>query len=201
MQQLLQTTAQPVLAVDDAGVPLAQAAPFWQVGYGRVDLDAAARVASDPTAVAGLGAAQAALDASVLAATGMRVLRNDLATWDAPRATLGTDVRSFDVPVDASADRLKVTIVFPSEAVLGADLGLSEYSVTIEDAAGQVVVASLERVGIGAAGALVDVPGGVVGPYTVTVTGERAISDPDTLDSDSLLNDTVSLQVVQMQTR
>jgi serine protease AprX len=64
-----------------------------------------------------------------------------------------------------------------------------------------VVVGKLDRVGIGAAGALVTLPPGLVGSYTVTVTGDRAVSDPDTLDSDSLLNDTVTLQVAQLRAR
>lgn len=44
-------------------------------------------------------------------------------------------------------------------------------------------------------------PAGVVGPYTVTVTGDRAVSDADMLDSDAVLNDTVTLQVAQLRRR
>ena len=198
---LLQTTADPVLAVDDAGAALATPAPFWQVGYGKVDLADAVRVATSSKDRKRLGDRQAARDAQVLSATGFRVRRSDFATWDAPRATLGTDVRTFELPRDAKATHLKVTIAFPSEATLGADLGLTEYSVVVEDANGTVVVAAVEPAGIGARGALVTLPSGLVGPYTVTVTGDRAVSDPDTLDSDSVLNDTVTVQVAQLSRR
>lgn len=201
VRQVLQITADPVAAVDDGGATLTETAPFWQVGYGRVDIAAAVKVARSTGDLRRLERSQAARDKQVLASTGVSVLRSDFATWDAPRATLGTDVRTFEIPRDTAATQLKVTIVFPSEATLGADLGLTEYSVVVEDAAGRVVVESLERVGIGAAGALVALPAGLVGPYTVTVTGDRAVSDPDTLDSDSLLNDTVTLQVAQLRSR
>jgi hypothetical protein len=102
---------------------------------------------------------------------------------------------------DSYATHLKVTVAFPSEATVGADLGLTEYSVVVTDAKGKVLVATTERVGIGAAGALVAIPKTAVGPYTVEVTGDLSVSDPDTLDSDSVLNDTVTVQVAQLQKR
>jgi serine protease AprX len=199
LQSVLQTSADPVLAVDADGEPTTVSAPFWQVGYGKVDLADAVRIARSATEMSKLATRQATRDRQVLAATGYSVLQSDLATWDAPRATLGTDVRSFDVAQVRKSTHLKVTIVYPSEATLGADLGLSEYSVVVTDANGTVIVAALERVGIGASGALVALPANATGPYTVDVTGDRAISDPDTLDSDSVLNDTVTLQVAQLR--
>jgi serine protease AprX len=201
VRQVLQTTATPVRAVDDAGVALTAPAPFWQVGYGRVDLAAAVRAARSAKALRDLDRSQATRDQQVLTATGLSVLRSDFAVWDAPRLSLGTDVRSFEIPRDSKATKLKVTVVFPSEATVGVDLGLTQYSAVVEDAAGHVVVAQLERVGIGAAGALVTLPAGLVGSYTVTVTGDRSVSDPDTLDSDSVLNDTVTFQVAQLRAR
>ena len=138
---------------------------------------------------------------SLLAATGYRVIRSDFATWDAPRASVGTDVRSFDIPLDRAATHLKVTIAFPSEATVGADLGLTEYAVQVVDGAGTVVVETTARAGIGSGSALVAVPAGAVGPYRATVTGVFSVSDPDTLDSDALLNDTVTLQVAQLRQR
>lgn len=197
----LQTTAGPVAAIGDDGETTGVAAPFWQVGYGHIDLVRAVEAVRTVGQVRELAERQRRLDAAVLARNDHAVRRNDLATWDAPRATVGTDVRRFKVPRDGEATHLKVTIVFPSEAVLGTDLGLTEYSVTVTDAAGRVLVADLERVGIGVGGALVEVPAGAVGPYTVDVTGDFAASDPDTLDSDSLLNDTVTLQVAQLRAR
>lgn len=201
LRKVLQVTAAPVTAVDDSGDPTGELAPFWEVGYGRVDLAAAVSLARSSQQLRKLDRNQAARDQQVLASTGYRVLQSDFAVWDAPRATLGTDTRTFSVTQQTGGNALKVTITFPSEATLGADLGLTEYSVVVEDATGRVLVAGLERVGIGTAGALVDLPAGVVGPYSVKVTGDRAVSDPDTLDSDSLLNDTVTLQLAQLAPR
>lgn len=201
VQLALQTTAKPVKAVDADGVATTADAPFWQAGYGRVDLAAAVAAVRDPRRVRNLERAQADRDAQVLAATGYRVLRSDFATWDAPRATLGTDVRDFTAALATGVTHLKVAVVFPSEATVGADLGLTQYSVVVTDAAGKTIVASVEHAGIGAASALVPVPAGTAGPLKVTVTGDRAVSDPDTLDSDSVLGDTVTVQVAQLRRR
>jgi serine protease AprX len=201
VRTIMQVTARPVTAIDDAGAATTATAPFWQVGYGRVDLVDAVVLAKSSSRLRKLESAQTTRDRDVLAATGYRVLQGDVATWDAPRATLGTDVRSFDVARQATATHLKVTVVFPSEAVLGADLGLTQYSAVVTDATGRSVVSSVERVGIGAVGALVPLDPTFVGPFKVTITGDRAVSDPDTLDSDSALNDTVTAQIVQLRRR
>jgi hypothetical protein len=87
--------------------------------------------------------------------------------------------------------------MFPSEATVGVGLGLTEYSVVVKDAKGKTVIADTVSSGLGTATAFVVVPTGSAGPYTVTVTGDQSVSDPDTLDSDSLLGDTVTLEVVQ----
>jgi serine protease AprX len=200
IRRLLQVTATPVRAVDDAGEPTAAAAPFWQVGYGRVDLQAAVQAARSTGALQRLETRQRQRNAEVLAGTGVLVLRNDIATWDAPRASLGTDVRTFEVGRHAQATLLKVTVAFPSGGAVGID-GLTQYSVRVVDAAGKVLVSETSPVGIGAAGALVPLPAGAVGPFEVTVTGDQSVSDPDTLDSDSLLNDTVTVQVAQLRHR
>jgi serine protease AprX len=201
LRWILQTTAKPVRAVDATGEPTGAAAPFWQVGFGRVDLAAAVDVARSPSGLQQLEARQRQRNSEVLAGTGTRVLRNDLATWDAPRLSLGTDVRTFQVQREPSATHLKVTVAFPSTATLGADLGLLRYSVVVTDATGRPLVAGTTSVGIGTAGALVALPANAVGPYVVQVTGEQAVSDPDTLDSDSVLGDTITVQVAQLQRR
>ena len=201
VQWLLQTTAKPVKAVDAAGEVTTANAPFWQVGFGRVDLAAAVAAARSTSAMKNLASTQAGRDAQVLAATGYKVVRSDWATWDAPRASAGTDVRSFEIVKDKTANRLRVAIMFPSEATLGASIGLTEYSVTVTDANGKVLVAETVPAGIGTATAFVVVPAGTVGPYTVTVTGDQSLSDPDTLDSDSVLGDTITLEVVQATRR
>jgi serine protease AprX len=121
--------------------------------------------------------------------------------WDAPRASLGTDVRTFRVSAAKAATRLRVAVMFPSEAVVGVGVGLTEYSVVVEDAKGKVLVDGTTTAGIGTATALVRVPAGATGPYQVTVTGDQSVSDPDGLDSDSLLGDTVTVSVVQAAKR
>jgi len=198
---ILETTAKPVKALDAAGAVTTSNAPFWQVGYGRVDLAAAVTAARSTKTLSGLAKAQASRDLQVLAATGYKTLRSDFATWDAPRASLGTDVRTFQIPKDTTANRLRVAVMFPSEATVGVGLGLTEYSVTVTDAKGKVLVADTVTAGIGTATAFVVVPTGTVGPYTVTVTGDQSVSDPDTLDSDSVLGDTITLSVVQATKR
>lgn len=137
----------------------------------------------------------------MLGALRFRVLRGDFATWDAPRVSVGTDVRSFRIHRDPSATYLRVTVAFPSEAALGADIGLTECSIKVTDATGKVLVDAVERLGIGTTGTLVKLPAGVVGPYTAEVTGDRSVSDPDTLDSDALLNDTVTFHMFQLRER
>jgi serine protease AprX len=60
------------------------------------------------------------------------------------------------------------------------------YTVTVRDAAGQVVGTTTEA----ATGA---------GTASLEVTGVLAASDPDTVDSESLLGRIVTLQVVQLK--
>jgi serine protease AprX len=126
------------------------------------------------------------------------VLRSDWLTYAAPPATLGgSDSQTFEVPSEERATHLYAAVTFPSTAVL-IETGVTLYTVRVLDAAG-AVVATTERAGEGSASVLVPVAG--AGPYTVEVTGDVAVSDPDTLDSDSLLNDTVTVQVAQLRAR
>ncbi|HEU5083843.1 MAG TPA: S8 family serine peptidase [Acidimicrobiales bacterium] len=195
LQAAMQVTARPV-ATEEGGQ-----APFWQVGYGRVDLARAVELVRSPAELKKLDGLQAKRDAALIQAAA--VVRSDFWTYDAPRATYGTDARTYTINPQPGVDIVRATIVHPSEAVLGADLGLFEYSVTIEDAKGNVL-ATHEQVGIGAQSAKVDLAGLTAAQraeLTVRIVGTRALSDPDTLDSDSLLNDTVTLQVVQRDVR
>jgi serine protease AprX len=194
----LQVTADPVQAVDDEDEPTGEAAPFWQAGYGRVDLAEAVDLVRDPAALAGLRDRQVARNGEVLAATGYRVLQSDWLTYDAPRVSLGgSHTRSFEVVPAAGADSLYVAIAFPGTGAL-LDSGITLYTVTVLDADGNVV-ATTERSGEGSASVLAPAAG--PGPYTVEVVGDVSLSDPDTLDSDSLLNDTVTVVVAQLAAR
>lgn len=205
LRSVLQVTATPVGAVDGDGAPTGETAPFWEAGYGHVDLAAAVALARDPRQLRRLDRRQAAADAAVLGATGFRVERSDLFRYDAPPVTVGTDQRTFTVDRALGAGFLKVTLAYPSEASVGADLGLTSYSVTVTDAAGRVLLQTSERIGIGTTGNAVPLDltaaGAAPGPLTLQVVGDLAVSDPDTIDSDSLLNDTVTLQVAQLTRR
>jgi serine protease AprX len=191
----LQATATPVAAADGSALP------FWQVGYGYVSLDSAVALVRGKNWSKNLPKAQAAADARVLA-DGFTVSRSDFWTYDAPRvAVAGTDSRTFTAPVGLGVSHVKVAISHPSGAVLGLN-GPFSYTVTVRDAAGNVLGTTTESItaGAGTATALIDLrgSGAVYGIFSFDVSGELAISDPDTLDSASLLGQMVTLQVAQL---
>ncbi len=192
----LQSTATPVAAANGSALP------FWQVGYGYVSLDAAVSLVRGKNWSKNLAKAQASADARVRA-DGFTISRSDIWTYDAPRVTVaGTDSRTFNAPVGLTATHLKIAISHPSGAVLGVN-GPFTYTVTVKDATGQVVgVTEPESLtqGAGTATVLIDLgaAGAVAGNFTFEVSGELAISDPDTLDSESLLGRMVTLQVAQL---
>jgi serine protease AprX len=199
IRSALQASATPVYGAD--GNPL----PFWQAGYGYVDLEAAVALVTGKNWSSRLSKAQAQADARVRNADGFAVLRSDFWTYDAPRAALaGSDRRTYATSVGSSVTHLKVTLSHPSGAVIGENL--MEYTVTVRDAAGQLVGVTTEApTGAGTASLFVDlrafrVPPVVYGAFTFEVSGELAVSDPDTLDSESLLGRMVTLQVAQLRT-
>ena len=199
IRSALQASATPVYGVD--GNPL----PFWQVGYGYVDLEGAVALVTGSGWSKRLAKAQSQADARVRNEDGFSVPRSDFWTWDAPRAALaGSDSRTFATAVASSATHLKVTLSHPSGAVLGENL--MEYTVTVRDAAGQLLGVTTEApTGAGTASLFLDlrsfrVPPVTYGAFTFEVSGEFAVSDPDTLDSESLLGRMVTLQVAQLRT-
>jgi serine protease AprX len=194
----LQSTATPVLAGDGSALP------FWQVGYGYVDLNAAVTLVRSKTWAKDLPKAQSRADARVLAADGYAVSRSDLWQYDAPRATVaGTDSRTYSVAVPIGTTDLKVTLSHPSLAVVG--INGTSYTVTVRDAAGMVLGTTTESLteGAGTASVFINlrsftVPPVTYGAFTFEINGVYAASDPDTLDSDSLLGRVVALQVAQL---
>jgi serine protease AprX len=191
----LQATATPVAAADGSALPL------WQVGYGYVSLDEAVALVRGRNWSKDLPKAQSMADARVLA-DGFTVRRSDFWTYDAPRvAVAGTDSRTFTAPVGLAVTHVKVAISHPSGAVLGLN-GPFSYTVTVRDAAGNVLGTTTESItaGAGTATVLIDLrgSGAVSGAFRFDVSGELAISDPDTLDSASLLGQMVTLQVAQL---
>lgn len=199
LRSALQASATPVFGAD--GNPL----PFWQVGYGYVDLEAAVALVTGKNWSNRLSKAQSQADARVRNADGFAVLRSDFWTYDAPRVALaGSDQRTVATAVATSVTHLKVTLSHPSGAVLGENL--MEYTVTVRDAAGQLLGVTTEApTGAGTASLFIDlkafrVPPVTYGAFTFDVSGEFAVSDPDTFDSESLLGRMVTLQVAQLRT-
>ncbi len=198
VRSALQATATPVTAADGSAIP------FWQAGYGYADLSAAVTLVRSKTWARDLPRAQTRADARVLAADGFGVTRTDLWTYDAPRGTVaGTDSHTYAVAVPIGTTHVKVTLSHPSLAVVG--INGTSYVVTVRDAAGQVLGTTTESItaGAGTASAFIDLrsfanPPVAYGAFTFEVSGEYAASDPDTLDSDSLLGRMVTLQVAQV---
>ena len=199
VRMALQSTADPLARFGDGPT-----APFWQVGYGHVDLAAAIAAVTGKNWSKHLAKAQAAADARVLAEDGFRAVRSDFWTYDAPRlAVLGaTDQRSFSATIGLGVTHVKVALSHPSGAVL--QLNGMEYTVTVRDATGRVIATTTEAplLGAGTAYVLIDLgavsPAAALGAWSFDVSGELAASDPDTLDSESLLGRMVTLTVVQL---
>jgi serine protease AprX len=201
LQMALESTADPLARFGDG-----PAAPFWQVGYGHVDLAAAVQLVRGRNWSKDLAKAQKAADARVLAGDGFKAVKSDFWTYDAPRLTvLGTtDQRSFSTTVGLGVTHLKVALSHPSLAVLAQSNGMI-YTVTVKDATGRVLGTTTEApilLSAGTASVLIDLrtfsPPAVPGTLTFDVSGELAVSDPDTLDTESLLGRTVTLSVVQL---
>jgi serine protease AprX len=198
VRSALEVTAAPVSKADGT------TAPFWQVGYGRIDLARAVDLVRDKTSVKNLTKTQASEDKAVLGADAFQVPTSDLWTWDAPRASLlgATDSRTLATYVPPTTTQLKVTISHPSLAFVGVN-GM-EYSVTVSDAAGKVLGTTTEStLGAGTGSLQVDLKAASATPgaFTFAVSGDLAASDPDTLDSESALGRVVVLQVAQLQPR
>jgi len=193
LRSALQSTAAPV--TDPAGTQLA----FWQIGYGHVDLAAAVNLVRSRDPVKQIAKAQAAADQRVLGSTGYTVPRSDFWTWDAPRvAVAGSDSRTFTADVPSTTTHLKVTLSHPSLAVVGSNAMI--YTVTVLDGTGRVLGTTTESTsGAGTSSLLIDLNAAAAQPgtYTFQVSGQRAVSDPDTFDSESLLGRVVVLQVAQ----
>jgi serine protease AprX len=195
----MQVTATPVTGTaGEAGTP--KPLGFWQVGYGFVDLGAAVKLVRSATFARDLPRLQAAADQRVLRSVDHAVTRSDLWTYDAPHVAIGgSDHRTYTVTVARGTRHLKVTLSHPSLNQVG--LNGFEYVVTVKDAAGKVVATTTEADGVGTSSALVDLAkaGATYGTFTVDVSGQTSLSDPDTLDSDSVLGDTITLQLAQLR--
>ncbi|MGY2702733.1 S8 family serine peptidase [Nocardioides sp. HB32] len=189
----LQATATAVKATGGTG-----SAPFWEVGYGFVNLDRAVHLVTGKGWAGHLAAAAARADRRVRAADGVRVLRSDFFVHAAPPGTAGgSDAASYDVKVGSATRTLAVSLAFPSGGAVGASL--FSYTVTVLDPAGETIATTTTDPVAGSGTALATVPVRKAGTYTFQVSGDYAASDPDTIDSDSALGRFVTLHVAQLR--
>jgi serine protease AprX len=195
VQQALQATATPITDANGAALP------FWRVGYGYVDLAKAVALVTRSDWKTKLSSTSNAADQRVLQSDGYKVTRSDWWTYDAPRiAVAGTDSQSYTVDVPTTTKFLKIALSHPSLAAVGANF--MKYDVTVKDVAGNTVAVSHELGSAGTSEAFVDLskvsPAVKYGTFTISVSGQRSISDPDSLDSDSLLGRMITLEVAQL---
>lgn len=175
--------------------------PFWRVGYGYADLDAAVRLVRASDWRQRIAAKQSAAAVRERDGDAFAVRRSDLWTYNSPRLTVGTDTHTFRATVPQGVSHVKVVIAHPSLATLG--LNGTKYTVTVRDAAGKVVGTTTEApltAGSGTAKVLVDLAKNRAkrGTFSFGVVGDYAVSDPDGLDSDSVLGRMVTVQVAQL---
>jgi serine protease AprX len=186
----MEVTASPVR--DGKG----RALPFWQVGFGHVNLDEAVDLVNGSGWRDRLRRASARADRRVLAADGWRVPRSDFFQHDAPPVALGgSDTRTYKVQVRRAVDRLGLVVVYPTP---GTAANLAEYTATVTGPSGKPLGTTTTSITQNHGTGAVEVPARRAGTYTVTVTGERSVSDPDTIDSDSVNGRVVFLSVAQL---
>jgi serine protease AprX len=184
VQMALQVTATPVTNHEETGI-----SAFWQAGYGHVDLAAAVNVVRTKDYAKQLTAKQKSADAAVLKASPYTVHHSDLWMWDAPRATVAgvPDSKTFNISVPSKTKAIKVAVGYPSLGSVAIN-GM-EYVATVKDSAGNTVGTTTANFWNGSSSLFVDLKS-VTGldyskPWTVEIVGNYAVSDPDTIDSDS----------------
>jgi serine protease AprX len=186
----LQATASPVR--DATG----HALPFWQVGYGHVNLDKAVALVRGDGWRDRLAAASRRADSRVRTADGWRVPRSDSWQYDAPPVTLGgSDTATYKVKVTDAVDRLHLVLVYPTP---GTAANLAQYSATVTSPSGRKLGTTTTSMTMSHGTATLTVPAATAGTYRVDVSGDYAVSDPDTIDSDSVNGRVVFLQVAQL---
>jgi serine protease AprX len=134
----------------------------------------------------------------MLRADAWRVARSDSWQYDAPPATLGgSDSASYTVRVERGVDRLKVVLVYPTP---GTVANLASYTATVSRN-GKSIGTTRTSTGYETGVATLLLNNVSAGRYKVDVTGDYAVSDPDTIDSDSVNGRVVFLQATQLRHR
>ena len=192
VQAALEATATPVEAGD-------RTLGSWQVGYGHVNLDRAVALVRGDGWRADLEAAKSRADRRLRAQDQWAVTRADLWQEDAPPvAAGGSYTAAHKVSVTRGVSALKVALVYPTP---GTAFNAASFTATVTDSHGKQVGATTTDLLYTTGIAHVLVKDVRPGTYTVTVTGDYAASDPDTLDSDSVNGRVVFLQAAQLRRR
>ena len=172
--------------------------PHWQVGYGHVNLDRAVSLVTGRGWSADLRQANQRAERRILGADAWRVSRSDIWQYDAPPATLGgSDSASYTVNVQRGVDRLKLVLVYPTP---GTAANLASYTATVSRN-GKQVGTTKTSMGYTTGVATLLLKGVSPGKYVVDISGDYAVSDPDTIDSDSVNGRVVFLQAAQLRHR
>jgi serine protease AprX len=194
VQQALTATATPVTT---EGKRLGS----WQVGYGHVNLDKAVKlVTAKKQWRKKLAKAQRKADRRLARQDAYAVVRADLWQEDAPPvAAMGSYSATHRVEVLKGTKALKVVVVHPTTGQAGANL--FSFTAVVKDAAGRTVGTTTTDMLYSTGVAHVLVRDVRRGTYTIEVTGDYAVSDPDTIDSDSVNGRVVFVQAAQLTTR
>jgi len=110
----------------------------------------------------------------------------------------GSYAASHRVTVARGTSALKLALVYPTP---GTAANLASFVATVTDASGKVVGTTTTDVAYATGIAHALVRNIEPGSYTIDVSGEYAVSDPDTLDSDSVNGRVVFLQAAQLERR
>jgi len=184
-------TASPVRSANDT--PL----PFWQVGYGHVNLDRAVTLVRSTDWRTKLTVALRKANARVLGADRWDLLRGDMWQYDAPPVTLGgSDGATYSLPVLRRTRQLHLTLVYPTP---GTALNAALYTAKVYSPAGKALGTTQTDLAFAHGTATLTIPVSMPGTYTITVSGDYAVSDPDTVDSDSVNGRVVFLQAAQLK--
>ncbi|MBS42196.1 MAG: hypothetical protein CMH83_03255 [Nocardioides sp.] len=192
VQLALTSTATPV--TDEDGARLRS----WQVGFGHVNLDAAVHAVRVKGWQNKLARRHRQAVRRLAREDAWDVRRADLWQDDAPVVTVGTYRRTRVVRVGRGVEALKLTLVYPTP---GTAANLARYTARVKDASGKVVATTTTDTfySHGTAAATLRRP--AAGRYTIEVVGDYSVSDPDTIDSDSLNGRVVFLQAAQLDRR
>lgn len=199
IQRALKATATTVKAAEEEGAKAAKLLS-WQVGYGHVNLDRAVKLVRAKGFAKKLKKAQKKADQRLAAQDAYRVVRSDLWQEASPTvAAFGSYAATHKVTVGKGVSALKVAVVYPTTGQAGVNL--FDVSAVVKDASGRTVGTTTTDLFYGSGIAHVLVKGLKAGSYTIEVVGNLTVSDPDTIDSDSINGRVIFLQAAQLAKR